>query len=79
MSQGMKGMSECDPIYPLMNILPGLQVEKCKTILFLCLFSTVCVNILSHEEALHIFVSLLETDVEYFKRKKISGKKDKEI
>lgn len=43
--------------------------------LVLCLFSTVCVNILSRSGARHISVGVLETDVEDFKRKKNSGKK----
>lgn len=48
---------------------------KMQNNLVLCLFSTVCVNILSRSGAQHISVGVLETDVEDFKRKKISGKK----
>lgn len=82
MSQSMKGISECDPIYsyiyPLMNILPGLQVKKMQNNLVLMLFFH---SLCEHFKLLRgsTYLSLLETDIEYFKRKKISGKKDKEI
>lgn len=79
MPQGIKGMSESDPIYSyiylLMNILTELQVEKCKQILFYACFPQFVWTFWVARGPRHISVGVLETDVEDFKRKKNSGKK----
>lgn len=83
MPQGIKGMSESDPIYSyiylLMNILPGLQVEKCKTILFYACFPQFA---WTFWVARGLDISLLacwKQMLRILKERKIQEKKDKEI